>query len=110
LGSSSSRELIIKNYTDFLIERIKILYNLIVQKETETPNKYIKAFLYKCELLMNFIIFLRKQTNNLPLLKDLLNYINISNVEEFIMNIRTYIKEEKKIDLIESLLKEIKNE
>ena len=110
LGSSSSRELIIKNYTDFLIERIKILYNLIVQKETETPNKYIKEFLYKCELLMNFIIFLRKQTNNLPLLKDLLNYINISNVEEFIMNIRTYIKEEKKIDLIESLLKEIKNE
>ena len=108
IGGNDCKELIIRNFGNFLIERIKILYNLIFSKELDEPGKYTKQFLCKCSLLLNMINFLRKQTNNLQLLKDLLDYIKISNLEEFIMNVKIYIKDENDIELVESLLKEIK--
>ena len=108
IGGNDCKEFIIKNFGNFLIERIKLLYNLIFSKELDDPGKYTKQFLCKCSLLLNMINFLRKQTNNLQLLKDLLDYIKISNLEEFIMNVKINIKEENDIELIESLLKEIK--
>ena len=109
MGENNNKELIIKDFSNFLIERLKILYNLIISNETKDPGKYTNHFICKCTLLTNIIVFLRKKTNNLQLLKDLLDYIKISNIEEFIINMKINIKDEKDIELIESLLKEIKN-
>ena len=94
---NSCKEIIIGNFTDFLIERIKILYDLIFIYEGKSNYKFISHSLDKWELFYGFIIFLRDNKNtNLQLLKDLLDYIKKSNIEELIENMQTLSLDKKK--------------
>lgn len=108
MGGYNIKEIIIKNYSNFLVERIKILYNLIIRNDLKF-KKYIDTFLMKCKLLLNIVKFLRYNSQtNLQLLKNLLEYIKLANIEEYVMNIRAYLIEEKDLDLFENFLEEFK--
>ena len=109
VGGNKSKLIIIENCSKFLIERIKLLYELIVSKGKEDKNK-IKFLLEKCELLLYFVRFLRNSPENkLQLLKDLLDYIKISNLEEFVENIQTFVEIKEDQERIERIIKELKN-
>jgi hypothetical protein len=112
LGNNDIKVIIIKTFTNFLVERIKILYDLVIRDEPDGAQKKIKLIFYKFHLFYNFIRFMRYQSeNNLFLLKSLLDYIKISNIEEYIMNLKTLVNKKEKeddIELIENFLNEIK--
>lgn len=105
VGENNIKEIIIKNCSNFLIERIKILYEFIVHKN-ETAN--IKMLVEKCHLLFSFVHYLRNNTYNLQMLKELLDLIRISNLEEFIENIQIFLNEKKDKEIIEGFLKALK--
>ena len=105
-GGISCKELIINNFSYFLIERIKILYDLIIIEEKKEGSSYMSYILEKCQLLFSFITFLRDKTSNVQLLKDILDYIKISNIQEFIENIQTLAP--KNNEILKDLLKELK--
>ena len=100
--------LIIENCCKFLIERIKIFYELVISKSKE-GKYYLKFFLDKCELLLNFVRFLRNTSENkLQLLKIVLEYIINSNLEGFIENIHIFAEEKEDQFRIDFILKELK--
>ena len=112
LGNNDIKVIIIKTFTNFLVERIKILYDLVIRDELDGAQKKIKLIFYKFHLFYNFIRFMRYQSeNNLFLFKSLLDYIKISNIEEYIMNLKTLVNKKEKeddVELIENFLNEIK--
>ena len=108
MGDNNCKELIIRNFSNFIIERIKIISELII-KNGENDLKHINFIIGKCNLLLYFILFLRNNSfTKLQLLKDLLDYVKISNVEQFIENIQIFIKNENEIQIIHSLLEQLK--
>jgi hypothetical protein len=109
IGNNNCKEIIISNFSNFLIQRIKILSELIIKDQKEN-EKYLKYIIDKCNLILSSISFLRHNSNtNLELLKYLLDYIKISNIEPFLENIQNIAKKERDIEIIDSFLKEIKN-
>ena len=110
-GNNHCKNLIISNFSNFLVERIKILSDMINEKELFK----IKSFVEKCKLLWHFIIYLKK--NNLQLLNNLLEYIRLSNIEQMCNNVELMIKGEQGNDkekhkqqkVLELFIEEIKN-
>jgi hypothetical protein len=110
-GNNNCKDLIISNFSNFLVERIKLLSDMINEKETFKIN----CFVAKCKLLWHFILYLKK--NNLQLLNNLLEYIRLSNIEQMCNNALLMIKGEqgkdkeqhKKIKALELFIDEIKN-
>ena len=101
--------LIIENCSKFLIERIKLFYEVVISKSKE-EKYYLKYFLDNCELLLIFVRFLRNSSeNNLQLLKNTIDYINNSNLEGFIDNIQIFAEEKQDQYRINYILKELKN-
>ena len=88
-GNNNCKDLIISNFSNFLVERIKILSDTINEKELFK----IKCFVEKCKLLWHFILYLKK--NNLQLLNNLLEYIRLSNIEQMCNNVELMIKGEQ---------------
>ena len=107
MGGKNCKEIIIQNFTDFLIERIKLLFDLISINEGESNNKYICHSLDKCELLYYFIIFIRDNNTNLQLIKDFLDYLKKSNIDELIENMQTFSADNRKTEVMRSLLEEL---
>ena len=108
MGGNNCKELIISNFSNFLIQRIKILSEVII-KDKKVNEKYIEYLINKCNLLLLSITFLRHNSkNNLQLLQNLLEYIKISNIEPFLENIQNKIEDESYCDILDSFLKEIK--
>jgi len=105
------QRLIISNFSNFLVERIKILSDNINEKE----HFKINCFANKCKLLWHFINYLKK--NNLQLLNNLLEYIRLSNIEQMCNNVELMIKGEQGKDkekhkqqkALELFIDEIKN-
>ncbi len=112
MGNDNVKKIIISNFSNFLVERIKILYDIAIRKEPNEAEIQIRRILEKFNLFYNFIRYLRyKSENNLNLLKNLLEYIKISNIEEYIANLKTLVNKkenEENLELIENFLKEIK--
>ena len=112
MGNNITKGNIIANFRNFLAARIKILYDSAIRKESDEAQKIIKFILEKINLFYEFFRFLRYQSkNNLLLLKNLVDYIKITNIEEYIMNLKILINKkenEDNIDDIEKFLKEIK--
>ena len=110
-GNNNCKNLIISNFSNFLVERIKILSDMINEKELFK----IKSFVEKCKLLWHFIIYLKK--NNLQLLNNLIEYIRLSNIEQMCNNVELMIKGEQGKDkenhkqqkVLELFIEEIKN-
>ena len=98
-GNYNCRDIIINNFCYFLVERVKILSDLVNQKQQ--PN-HIKFFVDKCKLLTLFISFLRSsEFTKLQILKNLLDYIRFSNIEQIATNSLLIIKDEKQNNIIE---------
>ena len=105
-GNYNCRDIIINNFCYFLVERVKILSDLVNQKQQ--PN-HIKFFVDKCKLLTLFISFLRSsEFTKLQILKNLLDYIRFSNIEQIATNSLLIIKDEKQNNIIELFINAIK--
>ena len=105
-GNYNCRDIIINNFCYFLVERVKILSDLVNQKQQ--PN-HIKFFVDKCKLLTLFISFLRSsEFTKLQILKNLLDYIRFSNIEQIATNSLLIIKDEKEKNIIELFINTIK--
>jgi hypothetical protein len=110
-GNNNCKNLIISNFSNFIVERIKLLSDVINEKELFK----IKSFVEKCKLLWHFIIYLKK--NNLQLLNNLLEYIRLSNIEQMCNNVELMIKGEQGKDkekhkqqkVLELFIEEIKS-
>jgi len=110
-GNNNCKDLIISNFSNFLVERIKILSDMINEKELFKIN----CFVDKCKLLRHFILYLKKA--NLQLLNNLLEYIRLSNIEQMCNNVELMIKGEQGKDkekhkqqkTLELFIEEVKN-
>ena len=109
MGGNNCKEIIISNFSNFIIQRIKIISELIL-KDKKANEKFLEYLINKCNLILLSISFLRHDSKtNLQLLQNLLEYIKISNIEPFLENIENKIEDESYCDTIDSFLKEIKN-
>ena len=107
-GDDNCKDIILNNFSNFLVERIKFLYDLFSQNENQN---YIKFFVDKCKLLYLFIIFLKKNEKaKLQTFKSLIDYIKMSNIEQTLSNSQLIIKEGVDNESISLLLKEIENQ
>jgi len=86
LGNSNCKDLIVKNFSHFLIERLKLLSDLKEQSK-------IKVFTEKCGLLKSFIDYSRNNSK-LQMLKNLLDEIKKCDVELIVSNVQLLIKED----------------
>ena len=92
---------IINNFTYFLEERIKILSEFIIN------DKYSKAFNSKCKLLLSIIFFLEiDEQNYSALLKNLIIFLQNSNLEEYLTKVQTNAKNAEQ-EIISNLIAKI---
>ena len=102
-SDSNCKEIIINNFTSFLIERIKILCEYVIK------DQYISRFNKTCQLLSYFIVFLEIEPEKYAeILKYLIIFIQKSNLEVFLMNIQTNAKNYDQ-NIITELLSRIKS-
>ena len=102
-SDSNCKEIIINNFTSFLIERIKILCEYVIK------DQYISRFNKTCQLLLYFIVFLEIEPEKYAeILKYLIIFIQKSNLEVFLMNIQTNAKNYDQ-NIITELLSRIKS-
>ena len=102
-SDSNCKEIIINNFTSFLIERIKILCEYVIK------DHYIPRFNKTCQLLSYFIVFLEIEPEKYAeILKYLIIFIQKSNLEVFLMNIQTNAKNYDQ-NIITELLSRIKS-
>ena len=102
-SDSNCKEIIINNFTSFLIERIKILCEYVIK------DQYISRFNKTCQLLSFFIVFLGIEPEKYAeILKYLIIFIQKSNLEVFLMNIQTNAKNYDQ-NIITELLSRIKS-
>jgi hypothetical protein len=102
-SDSNCKEIIINNFTSFLIERIKILCEYVIK------DQYISTFNKTCQLLLLFIVFLEIEPKKYDeMLKYLIIFIQKSNLEVFLMNIQTNAKNYDQ-NIITELLSRIKS-
>ena len=102
-SDSNCKEIIINNFTSFLIERIKILCEYVIKDQN------ISRFNKTCQLLSYFIVFLEIEPEKYAeILKYLIIFIQKSNLEVFLMNIQTNAKNYDQ-NIITELLSRIKS-
>ena len=102
-SDSNCKEIIINNFTSFLIERIKILCEYVIK------DQYISRFNKTCQLLSYFIVFLEIEPEKYAeILKYLIIFIQKSNLEVFLMNIQANAKNYDQ-NIITELLSRIKS-
>ena len=102
-SDSNCKEIIINNFTSFLIERIKFLCEYVIK------DQYISRFNKTCQLLSYFIVFLEIEPEKYAeILKYLIIFIQKSNLEVFLMNIQTNAKNYDQ-NIITELLSRIKS-
>ena len=102
-SDSNCKEIIINNFTSFLIERIKILCEYVIKDQN------ISRFNKTCQLLSYFIVFLEIEPEKYAeILKYLIIFIQKSNLEVFLMNIQTNAKNYD-LNIITELLSRIKS-
>ena len=102
-SDSNCKEIIINNFTSFLIERIKILCEYVIK------DQYISRFNKTCQLLSFFIVFLGIEPEKYAeILKYLIIFIQKSNLEVFLMNIQANAKNYDQ-NIITELLSRIKS-
>ena len=101
MGDEKCKEIIINNFTYFLEERIKILSEFIIN------DKYSKAFNSKCKLLLSIIFFLEiDEQNYSALLKNLIIFLQNSNLEEYLTKVQTNAKNAEQ-EIISNLIAKI---
>ena len=86
LGNNNCKDLIVNNFSHFLIERLKLLSDIKEQSK-------IKIFAEKCGLLNSFIDYSRNNSK-LQMLKNLLDEIKKCDVELIVNNVQLLIKED----------------
>ena len=87
-GDDYCKELIIKNFTYFIIERIKILYQPIIN------GQFKLVFNKKIRLLLSIILFLENEKQKYcELLTNLINLFQNTSLEEYLINIQTNAKQ-----------------
>jgi hypothetical protein len=102
-SDSNCKEIMINNFTSFLIERIKILCEYVIKDQN------ISRFNKTCQLLSYFIVFLEIEPEKYAeILKYLIIFIQKSNLEVFLMNIQTNAKNYDQ-NIITELLSRIKS-
>ena len=103
-GDHYCKELIIKNLSYFLIERIKILCDYIVK------GVYKKSFDKKCMLLSSILTFLDVEKQKYSEVRtQLLNIIESCSIYDYLSNIQTNAKQINH-ELVAELLKELKHD
>lgn len=101
MGDKICKEIIIKNFTYFLEERIKILTEHVIN------NKYISSFNSKCKLLLSFIMFLEINIEYLELFNNMIIFLQNTNLEEYLIKLQINTKNYDQ-DVISNLLLKIK--
>ena len=103
-GDHYCKELIIKNFSYFLIERIKILCDYAVK------GVYKKSFDKKCMLLSSILTFLDVEKQKYSEVRtQLLNIIESCSIYDYLSNIQTNAKQINH-ELVAELLKELKHD
>ena len=97
------KDLIIKNFTYFVSERMKILYQYIIN------GKFIKSFERKCKFLLSIISFLEDEKEEYSeVLSNLINLLQSSSLDECLLNIQTNAKGINQ-DIIAELISKLKD-
>ena len=100
MGDNKCKEIIINNFTYFLLERIKVLSEFIIKEQ------YVSSFNIKCKLLLSMIYFLEINVEKYSeILSNLIFFLHTSNLEEILIKVETNAKNYDKIIIPELLLK-----
>ena len=102
-GDNLCKELIIKNFTYFIIERIKMLCQLVIN------GKYKKAFEQKCKLLLSIILYIENGKQQYSeIYSNLINLLQCLSLEECLINIQANAQEINH-DVVAELISKLKN-
>ena len=100
MSDNKYKEIIINNFTYFLIERIKILSEFVIK------DKYVASFNNKCKLLLSIIYFLETNISIYSeLLSNLIFFLHTSNLEEILLKVETNAQKYDKNIISDLLLK-----